>query len=256
VEARAPGATWASLHADAYIADDEEFRRTLAAALHAASAGEHLVTTGIRPQFPATGYGYIHAGPKLRDVEGYPLHHVHRFVEKPDVDTARGYVQSGEYLWNPGVFVWRSDVILDAFQRHLPEIHRVLSSASLASIDDVYPNAPKETIDNGIMERADNVATIPATFRWSDIGSWAELWDVLDKDDTHNVHVGQPTPLVVDSAGNLVYTASGRLVALVGVENAVVIDTEDAVFVCRRDRAQDVKLIVRALQEGQRHELL
>jgi mannose-1-phosphate guanylyltransferase len=106
------------------------------------------------------------------------------------------------------------------------------------------------------MERADNVATIPATFRWSDIGSWAELWDVLEKDVEENVLVGTPRALTADSTGNLVFAGGGRLIALVGMENAVVVDTDDAVFVCRRDRAQDVKLIVRGLQERRQTDLL
>lgn len=255
VEARDPDATWASLHADAYIGDDDEFRRTLAAALEAASAGEFLVTTGIRPQHPATGYGYIHQAEKLRVVQGYPLHRVERFVEKPDLDTARQYVQSGDYLWNPGVFVWKNTTLLAAFERLQPEIYRVLRSAPLDHIDLVYPDAPKQTIDNGILEVADNVATIPATFRWSDIGSWAELWDSQDKDEQRNVARGAGRHIAVDTRSTFVY-AESRTVATVGVQDLVIVETADAVFVCPRERSQDVKLVVRLLQEENRRELL
>jgi mannose-1-phosphate guanylyltransferase len=184
---RAPEATWASLHADAFILDDEEFRCTLAAALDAASWGEHLVTTGLKPTYPATGYGYIQQGERLADVQGYQLHRVERFVEKPDLETARRYVADGSYLWNPGVFVWKNTTLLEAFQEHQPEIFRVLTKVPLDRVEAAYPSAPRESIDVGIIERARNVATIPATFRWSDIGSWAEVWEIAERDATGKV---------------------------------------------------------------------
>jgi mannose-1-phosphate guanylyltransferase len=255
VRDRSPDATWASLHSDAFIVDDVEFRRTLAAALEAAASGEYLVTTGVEPRFPATGYGYIQRGEVLRDVQGFPLHHVVRFVEKPDLPTAEAYLASGDYLWNPGVFVWNNAALLGAFQRHLPDIYEVLTSAALAHVDSVYPNARRETIDVGIMEQASNVATIPAHFVWSDIGSWAELWELAAREGDGNVSLGSGSVLTADSDSNLVY-ADGRTVALVGVSDLVVVETADAVFVCPRDRAQDVKLIVQQLQAEGRSELL
>jgi mannose-1-phosphate guanylyltransferase len=255
VRERAPNATWASLHSDAFIADDDEFRRTLAAALEAASSGDYLVTTGVEPRFPATGYGYIQRGAHIRDVAGFPLHKVVRFVEKPNLPTAEAYVASGDYLWNPGVFVWKNSTLLQAFQRYQPEIHRVLTSVALKDVDQAYPNAPRETIDVGIMERADNVATIPARFGWSDIGSWAELWELAERADDGNVALGSAPVLTTDSANNLVY-ADSRTVALVGVSDLVVVETADAVFVCPRERAQDVKLIVQRLQAEEKRELL
>jgi mannose-1-phosphate guanylyltransferase len=247
VRARAPEATWASLHSDAFITDDREFRRTLAAALEAAATGEFLVTTGVEPRFAATGYGYIQRGEELRRVQGLPLCRVVRFVEKPNLQTAEAYVRSGQYLWNPGVFVWRNATLLEAFAEHQPEIYDVLTSAPLDEIDHAYPNARRETIDVGIMEPARNVATIPSDFGWSDIGSWAELWELAARGPDGNVALGSGRVLTADSRNNLVY-ADGRAVALVGVEDLVVVETADAVFVCPRARAQDVKLIVRRLQ--------
>jgi mannose-1-phosphate guanylyltransferase len=255
VRDRAPDATWASLHSDAFIVDDDEFRRTLAAALEAAASGEHLVTTGVEPRFPATGYGYIQRGDLIEHVQGLPLHRVVRFVEKPDLATAEAYLASGEYLWNPGVFVWRNTALLSAFQTHLPDIYKVLTSAKLADVDRVYPNARRETIDVGIMEQASNVATIPARFVWSDIGSWAELWELAVREGDGNVSLGSGSVLTADSENNLVY-ADGRTVALVGVSDLVVVETSDAVYVCPRERAQDVKLIVQRLQQEGRTELL
>jgi len=255
VKARAPHATWASVHSDAFITDDDEFRRTLAAAVEAASAGEHLVTTGVEPRFAATGYGYIQRGEELRKVRGFSLNRVVRFVEKPDQSTAEAYVRSGEYLWNPGVFIWNNVTLLEAFARHQPDIYAVLNSAPLAEIDRVYPNAPRETIDVGIMEPAANVATIPARFGWSDIGSWAELWELMPRADDGNVALGSGRVMTSDSHDNLVF-AEGRAVALVGVHDLVVVETADAIFVCPRERAQDVRQIVKQLQAEGATELL
>jgi mannose-1-phosphate guanylyltransferase len=255
VRERAPQATWASLHSDAFITDDDEFRRTLAAALEAAMAGEHLVTTGIQPRFAATDYGYIQRGEQLREVRGFPVYRVVRFVEKPDQRTAEEYVARGDYFWNPGVFVWKNSTLLDAFHAHQPEIYATLTSVPLDRIDEVYPRARRETIDVGIMERAANVATIPARFAWSDIGSWAELWELSAQDGDRNVPLGPGRVLTSDSRGNLVF-ADSRTVALVGVQDLVVVETADAVFVCPRGRAQDVRMIVQRLRAEGASELL
>jgi mannose-1-phosphate guanylyltransferase len=255
VRERAPNATWASVHSDAFITDDDEFRRTLAAALEAASSGDWLVTTGVEPRFAATGYGYIQRGEELRNVQGFAMCRVVRFVEKPDLQTAQDYVRSGDYLWNPGVFVWKNTTLLDAFAKHQPRISDVLTSVPLGDIDRVYGAAPRETIDVGIMEPATNVATVPAHFGWSDIGSWAELWELSSKDTDQNVSLGTGRVLTHDSHGNLVY-ADGRTVALVGVDDLVVVETADALFVCPRERAQDVKRIVERLRAEGSEELL
>jgi mannose-1-phosphate guanylyltransferase len=244
---RAPEATWASLHSDAFIPDEDEFRRTLRAAIEVAAAGTHLVTTGIRPQYPATGYGYIQQGDKLGEVQGYPVYSVRRFVEKPGLATAQTYVLSGDYLWNPGVFAWKNTTLLDAFRSTQPETYGLLASTPLEQIAEVYPRVPKQPIDTAIMERADNVATIPATFRWSDVGSWSELWEVSEKDGNGNLARGRGRHLAVDTSGTIVY-AEGRVVATVGIRELVVIETADAVFSCPRDRAQDSKLVVSRLQ--------
>ena len=247
VKARAPDATWASVHSDAFITQDEEFRRTLAAAVEAAASGEFLVTTGVEPRVPFTGYGYIQRGEELRRVQGFRVCRVVRFVEKPDLQTAEAYVRSGEYLWNPGVFVWKNSALLEAFKLHQPDIYHTLASVPLSRVDEVYPNAKRESIDVGIMERARNVATIPSDFGWSDIGSWAELWELSPGSAHGNVILGSGQVLATDSHNNLVF-ADGRAVALVGVDDLVVVETADAVFVCPRARAQDVKLIVQRLQ--------
>ncbi|MCA1645150.1 MAG: mannose-1-phosphate guanyltransferase, partial [Chloroflexi bacterium] len=188
-------------------------------------------------------------------VLGFPLYRVVRFVEKPDQTTADEYVASGDYLWNPGVFVWNNGTLLEAYATHQPAIYAALTSAPLSNIDRVYPSAPRETIDVGIMEPATNVATIPARFGWSDIGSWAELWELMPRGADGNVALGAGRMLSADSSRNLVF-AEGRAVALVGVDDLVVIETADAVFVCPRERSQDVRQIVRQLQAEGASELL
>ncbi len=255
VRHRAPDATWVSVHSDSFITDDEEYRATIAAALEAASSGEYLLTTGIEPKFPATGYGYIQRGEALRQIGRFSVNRVVRFVEKPDLATARDYVASGDYLWNPGVFAWNNGALLEAFRTHQPDIFEVLTSVPLADIDSVYGSARRETIDVGIMEQAHNVATIPARFEWNDIGSWSELFELSAADPSDNVTLGRGRILAVESQGNLVF-AEGRTVALVGVEDLVVVETDDAVFVCARDRAQDVRLIVQRLRADGAEELL
>ena len=178
------------------------------------------------------------------------MRRVKRFVEKPNQSTANEYVASGDYLWNPGVFVWRNTALLEAFARHLPDIFATLD-VPVSTVDQVYPNARRETIDVGIMEQARNVATIPSDFGWSDIGSWAELWQLAERDGDDNVWRGDGRVLAAESKRNLVF-AEGRSVALVGVEDLVVVETADAIFICPRERAQDVKLIVQRLQrEGE-----
>jgi mannose-1-phosphate guanylyltransferase len=253
IQQRAPNATWASVHADAVISDDEGFRHTLGAALEAASSGNYLVTTGVKPRFASTGYGYIQVGESLGTVQSLAFNRVVRFVEKPDQGTAEAYLASGGYLWNPGVFVWRNDTLLEAFRTLQPGIFEVLTSAPLGSIDEVYPAAPRETIDVGIMEPAPNVANVQADFEHADIGSWAELWELNQRDAEGNVFRGRV--LALDSKRNLVF-AEDRVVALVGAEDLVVVETADAIFVCPRERAQDVRLIVQRLQRESDGELL
>jgi mannose-1-phosphate guanylyltransferase len=249
---RRPDAIMASLHSDAYIEDDAEFRRTLDAAFVAADESRHLVLMGIQPSSPSTQLGYIEAGEVLQEIGSYPLRRVARFVEKPDLERARRFVASGRHFWNPGVFVWRVDVILEEFLRLQPAIQGRIAaiapafgSGSLRSkMADIYPTVPVETIDVGIMEKSDRVAVIPATFGWSDIGSWGELLDILPRDEDGNVSRG--THLGLGTRNSLVF-ASSRPVATVGLESMIVVETPDVVLVCPRDRVQDVKKLVEKL---------
>lgn len=250
---RDPNALMACLTADHYIADTARFRAALAAAAQVAQPGR-LVTLGIPPTFPATGFGYIQRGQFIGAFDGIEVYHALKFKEKPSADTAAEFLADGQHSWNSGMFIWRADRILAEFERLLPETFAKLMEidATLdgpnagATLARVWPTVAKDTIDFAIMERARDVALIPAGgLGWSDVGSWASLLDILAPDEAGNVvlngdHVG------IDTTGSLIH--SEGLVATMGVKNLIIVDTDDALLVCSRDRAQDVRAIVEKLQ--------
>lgn len=250
---RDPDAVMASLHADHVIRDAEGFRQALLAAANVAEDGV-LVTLGIQPTYPATGFGYIHRGEQVATSNGLPVFRVRRFVEKPPLPKAREYLESGEYYWNSGIFIWKAATILDEMRVHLPELHAQLMRIGQALDDARAPEVLEEvweqvrpvSIDVGVMERAGRVLVLPLDVGWSDVGDWAALADLFPQDEDGNVvvraeHVG------VDTTGCLVY-GSGRLVATLGLKDLVIVDTGDVVLVCPKDRTQDVRLLVDRLR--------
>ncbi len=254
---RDPDAVMACLTADHIIGNEQRFRELLGAGEKLAREGE-LVTLGITPSYPSSGYGYIHIGEQLKTVDGFMAHRVLRFEEKPDHELAERYVESGEYAWNSGMFVWRVDRILEEIERLMTELHAGLAQIADALGTDrqaeviarVWEGLQPETIDYGIMERADRVSVIPADdLKWLDIGGWDRLPDLADTDSSGNLIVaGKALPL--ESAGSVVYQAgSERLIALLGIEDLIVVDTEDVLLVCRRDQAEGVRRLVAKLSE-------
>lgn len=250
---RDPDAVMACLPADHYIAEPERFRQVLSVAEQVAQAGR-LVTLGIRPDHPETGYGYIESGEKLMEIGGYSVHAVRRFTEKPDQRTARVFVEEGRHFWNSGMFIWKASAILDEIGKHLPRLHECLSQLERVLgtqeesgvLERTWPAVERETIDFGVMEKADDVVVIPVEMGWSDIGSWASLVDLLPADADGNVVVGSHVGL--ETRDCLIHS-EGRLVTTVGVENLIVVETDDAILVCSRDRAQQVKALVERLDE-------
>ena len=248
-----PGATMLVLPADHYIRDEEEFCRVAAAACEAASGGA-LVTLGIEPTRPETGYGYIEADTSAVGAGAYP---VRRFVEKPDMPRALEVLAARNFYWNSGMFIWRVDAIRGELARQMPELTETIDSITFcepwdldslkAQVEGIYPGIRGESIDYGVMERADRVLVIPASFGWSDVGSWSALPEVMDADSQGNIAIGTRGLVSIDSADSLVY-GNGKMAALVGVEGLIVVDTPDAFLVCRQDRAQDVKKVVEQLQ--------
>lgn len=256
LQPRDPQAVMAVLTADHYMSDVERFRQLLAAARATAEQG-YLVTLGVEPTFPATGYGYIQKGARLAAHEGLDVYQVLRFKEKPDQAQAQALLHSGDHTWNSGMFVWRVDRIMAEFRRqmpalsaHLAEIARAWGTpAGPAVLEQVWPQIEMETIDYGIMEGAEHVAVIPASgLGWSDVGSWDSLFDVLPADAQGNIvlagkHIG------LETQGTLIHAnQEHRLVVTIGVKDLVVVDTGDVLLVCRKDQAQRVREVVNQLK--------
>jgi mannose-1-phosphate guanylyltransferase len=252
IAARDPGATMASLHSDAAVVDGDEFRACLTASFELAESDDWLVTMGVRPTSPHTGMGYIEVVPEIGTYNGRVAHEALRFVEKPSRETAERFIEQG-FVWNPGMFVWRTSVVLQEFARWLPAISAglreigdaIATPGAMETLRSVYPRIPVETIDFGIMERADRVATIPASFGWSDVGSWGELYLIAPKDDAGNVVRGQHVG--IDTQGVLLHGAD-RPVFTIGVHDLVIVDLPDALLICSRAEAERVKALVEQLQ--------
>lgn len=253
-----PEAVMASLHADHFIADEEGFRQALLAAAEVAREG-YLVTLGITPDKPETGYGYIQRGAELGRYNNHAVYQVAQFLEKPDLPTAEKFVASGDYYWNSGIFIWQLSTLLDAFREYMPEFYEQLSQMEQAlaagqAIDAVWQQIRSESIDVGIMEKADKVAVVPVDFGWNDVGSWAAIHEINPKDENDNVALGAEH-LAFDTRGTLVQ-GNGRLIATIGLEDVVIVDSADALLVCARDKVQDIKKVVEWLKENKRTELL
>ncbi len=238
-----PEATLLVVPADAWVPRPEPYRRALRAAMRAAEGGDRLVLVGVKPTRPETGYGYIDPGSKLG--RG-PARSVRRFEEKPTAAKAKKFVTGGRHLWNCGIFAGRARSFVKAVDRHLPELASAFaplrsSRRTVAAIATAYRRAPAVSVDYGILERAANVAVVPASFTWDDLGSWRAL-ERLGRGGTY---LRGPVA-VLDSPG-LIAWAEGGVVAVVGVSDVVVVHTPDATLVVAKDRAQDVRKIVEAL---------
>lgn len=248
---RDPDAVMVMVTADHYIVDVAQFRAALAAAAEVADEGA-IVTLGIKPTFGDTRFGYIELGPAQQIVDGFRVYASAGFREKPDAKTAHAFYEGGRHVWNSGMFIWRADRLLAEFQRQLPESYAALmrikdalgTPQAQTVLEAEWPNVRRVSIDYGIMERAANVSVIPVEIGWSDIGSWGALLDVLPADAEGNVASGR---LLAKDARNC-YARSERTVALIGVEDLVIVDTPDVLLVCPRSRAEEVRDLVRQLE--------
>jgi mannose-1-phosphate guanylyltransferase len=258
LEKRDPEAVMAVLTADHYIGDEAAFRMVLASARDAAGAG-YLVTLGIQPDYPSTGFGYIQIGKSIGDYGGIGVFLVERFIEKPDEDLARELVANGQHYWNSGMFIWRVDVIMRAFKKQMPGLWQSIQEISQSwgktdqneVLENVWENLVPETIDYGIMENAKNVAVVPAiNLNWNDVGSWDALFDVMEADEHGNILMGG-THLLNDTSGSLVFSdQSERLLVTIGVKDLILVDMGDVLMVCHKDYAQQVRQVVEQLKKA------
>jgi len=272
---RDPEAIVGSFAADHVVTEPAVFENAVRAAIDVASRG-YLVTIGIQPSYPETGYGYIRSGASIGVSNGLDVRIVDEFKEKPDLETATRYVDSGRYLWNASMFVWQAKALMAELRAYLPDVANALeriaevwdTPARVQAMHDIWPSIEEVTIDHGILEKSDRVAVVPGVFGWTDLGDWhgygKVIADTLSVEsgngsiadngngrghlDVHNNLTIQAELLPID-ATNAVVVGNGRLIALLGVDNIIVIDTEDAVLICDRSRAQDVRRLVDALKQ-------
>jgi len=253
-----PEGILAVLPADHHIRDESRFIDLMRFGIRVAAAG-WLTTLGIQPHRPETGYGYIGKGERI-SISGIEdggdcalIFRAERFTEKPDRDKAQAYLRSGGFLWNGGIFIWKAADFLDEMKKFLPGHYRGLAEIGREPrrIGEIYPSLQSISVDYGILERSDRVAVIPADMGWSDVGSWTALYEILDKDGNDNVLRGDV--IAIDAERSLI-RSEHRLVAAIGVEDLIVIETEDAVLVCREARSQDVREVARLLAEAGRKE--
>jgi mannose-1-phosphate guanylyltransferase len=253
IQKRDPEATVAVLTADHHIARKDTFRDVLTAAYHLAQKN-HIVTLGISPSYPATGFGYIRQGEELGKEGEFTSYVSKGFTEKPNAVTATGFLASGEYSWNSGMFIWKATQAMAEFQRQQPAMHEhfqelaptVNTHEFEAKLEDIWSEMPDISIDYAVMEGAENMAVIPVDIGWNDVGSWSALYEVLPVNKFGNGFKGrQPAPVMLDTKNTLVY--SDKLTVTIGVEDLIVVDTGDALLICHKDRAQDVKEVVNHL---------
>ena len=252
---RGEDAAFAVLPSDHLIEPGDEFRACLGRALDLAAAEPCLITFGIRPSRPETGYGYIEADEEFAGQAG--IRRVAAFTEKPPVETAREYLASGRHWWNSGMFCWQSSTVLDGLAAHAPDLLEVVNGIARAgapgtqafdaALQEGFAGAPSISIDYALMEKADNVLVVDATFGWNDVGHWLAMRDLWPEAGDGNVARGEL--LSIDASENIVYSPD-RLTALIGVHGHVVVSTGDVTLVCPADRAQDVKLALQRLEES------
>ncbi len=234
--------------ADHLILDETAFTKVCLEALSFVSEHKALVTLGIKPTHPNTGYGYIQfEQPSV----AHNVYKVKTFTEKPNTELAKTFVSSGEFLWNAGIFVWRVANIIHAFEQYLPEMAEVFeaekknfnSTGEKMAIEKIYPICTNISIDYGIMEKADNVYIIPSSFGWSDLGTWNSAYENMEKDYLGNAVAGKQV-MVIDAKDNMVHVPNNKLVLLQGLNDYIIVDTEDVLMICKKEKEQEIKQYV------------
>jgi mannose-1-phosphate guanylyltransferase len=256
IQKRVPGEIMVVLPSDHAIADSREFNALIEAAAKVVAQEEGLATIGIKPTNANTGFGYIEQADFLRKIDGKEIFRVKSIREKPDFQQAQAFIQSGNFFWNSGMFIWNVSTILKEISRWLPELYKGLMriDEALGSADEttvvprVYKKLKSISIDYGVMEKADNIFMLKGDFGWSDVGSWDALWEISVKDSKGNVVTGGSNVIFEDTEGSLVYSPQ-KLVATVGVKDLIIVETKDALLICKKGCSQNVKKVVETLEE-------
>lgn len=240
-----PQALMVAAPADHLVMETDEFIKTAKKALNFVDHINALVTIGVTPTYPNTGYGYI----QHDTVSAAPdVYKVKTFTEKPNAELAKAFISSGDFLWNAGIFTWKVKNILTAFEKHLPEVYEVFAAEKdkfntkeeAAAIEDIYPQCTNISVDFGVMEKADNVYVIPASFSWSDLGTWNSAWENMEKDYFGNAVVGKHV-MVVDANNCMVHVPDNKLVLLQGLKDYIIVDSKDVLLICKKDKEQEIK---------------
>ena len=246
------------LPSDSLIKDGDRYRELVSEACNIAAEGDNLVTMGIRPSYPETGYGYIKY---IKEEKHGHAYKVDKFVEKPSLETAREYLGSGDYLWNAGMFVWKISTIFNMFEQHLPDMKEGLdrigeavgTPAQEETLLQLFPELESISIDYGIMEKARSIYTIPGDFGWDDVGSWLATARIRTVNEDNNVIGGN---VVTIDTKDCIIEGSDKLIAAVGLRDTVIVDTEDAILICEKGRTADIKKVLAALRDGGHEEVL
>ncbi|MCX7876184.1 MAG: sugar phosphate nucleotidyltransferase [Melioribacteraceae bacterium] len=258
IKKKNPEAVIITLPSDHLIKDDELFRDCLKNACDFANSSHGLLTIGIKPTRPETGYGYIQFD---ENEVSNNIYKVLTFAEKPNLTTAINFIEAGDFLWNSGIFIWRVDAILNAIRKFLPDLYdglnylenKIDTNDFEKELINVYGQLKSISIDYGVMEKADNVYLTKAEFYWNDVGSWEAVYEIANKNDDGNAIVGD---VYTEHTFNSYIFSQNKFVATIGVEDLIVINTDDALLICRRDKAQEVRQIVEYLKMNKRTNLL
>ena len=257
IKNRDPDGVFAMLASDHIIHNTAQFQADLNVAFKTAESEESLVTIGIKPTNPSTGYGYIQRGKVKKEISGKTIYHVTRFVEKPNLETAKTYLKSNEYYWNSSMFVWQVHVIVDALSSHQSQLWEVFKKIDQGLtqgnnldtlLDDHYPKIEKNSIDYAVMEKVKCVLTIESAFDWDDVGEWPAIERHYEADDHGNVAHG--AMITQNASGNIVFNTDDRLTALVGIKDIIIAQTPDATLICHKSHAQDIKNLVQKISEN------
>lgn len=258
-----PDGSFIAVASDHHIIDEEEYARLLRnIGTFLETNHEHIVTIGIAPAYPETGYGYIKKGNVYEVIGEDDFYTVDQFTEKPEQILATEYVNSGEYLWNSGLFAAKTATMLSLYQEYsldiyekLIEMQGALGNANASEVvSQIYPQMKKISIDFAIIEKVKQIVVVPGNFGWSDVGNWNTLYDLQGKDENKNVTKGEV--IAIHSESNLVYAQDKKIISLIGMDNFVVVDTPDALLICPRDRVQEVKKVVEELEKKEKKEFL